>query len=299
MRASDLVRLLRPWQWYKNLVVFVALIFSNNAFETRLYLPVFATFLAFCALASGHYAWNDVRDRRADAQHPHKRQRPVASGAVPAHIAVLLGGVLIVLGLLVLLRFTNPATLFFGLSYVMLQLAYTFWLKRFVLVDLLVIGAGFVLRALAGTTAIDVGEPTPWLILVTFLFALFLGLAKRRHELHLTAETTTATRASLADYPVAYTEQVTNITAGLLLTSYFLYTVFGTTAWMMLTIPFAVYGVLRYLLLAHQQDGRNEAQMLFQDRGLLVAALAWALTAVLVLRNVPQRLFEWLEALAP
>jgi 4-hydroxybenzoate polyprenyltransferase len=298
VRARELARLLRPWQWYKNLVVFIALIFSNNALETRLYLPVFAAFLAFCALASGHYTWNDVHDRHADARHPHKKNRPVASGAIPPSVATLLGLLLTLTGALLLLRFTNPATLFFGLCYVLLQLGYTFWLKRFVLLDILVIGVGFVLRALAGTSAIDVGAPTPWLILVTFLFALFLGLAKRRHELHVTG-TTDETRASLRSYPVAYTEQITNITAGLLLTSYFLYTVFGTTVWMMLTIPFAVYGVLRYLLLAHQQDGRSEAQMLFQDRGLLVAALAWALTAILVLRQVPQSIFAWLEALAP
>jgi 4-hydroxybenzoate polyprenyltransferase len=299
VRTADLVRLLRPWQWYKNLVVVIALLFSNNVLQTRLYLPVLATFLAFCALASGHYAWNDVRDRDADARHPKKRLRPVASGAVPVGVALALGASLTLLGILILLEFTNPATLFFGLCYVLLQLAYTFWLKQVALLDLLVIGIGFVLRAIAGTTAIDVGDPTPWLILMTFLFALFLGLAKRRHELQLVDAAQGTTRTSLQSYPLAYTEQITNITAGLLLTSYFLYTIFGPTAWMMLTIPFAVYGVLRYLLLAHQQDGRDEAQMLFQDPGLIVAAIAWALIVVLVLRDIPQDAFRWLEGLAP
>lgn len=298
MNRLDLVRVLRPHQWYKNLVVFVALVFSNNVGRADLWRPALLTFVAFCLLSGAAYAWNDVVDAPLDRLHPKKKRRPVARRTVSAATAILWGGVAAALGLALLWPINAP-TLLLGLAFLALQAVYNVLFKHQVIWDVLVIGVGFVLRALAGTTAIDVGPPTAWLILCTFLFALFLALAKRRHELLLLNHkgSPRATRPILAEYSVAILEQMTNIVATLLLASYFLYTFFGTTPWMMFTIPFAVYGVLRYLYLVHRRDLGDEPELIFRDPPTVLNAAAWILVVLLVLQGVPQSFLGWLEGL--
>lgn len=294
------VRLLRPRQWYKNLIVFVAIVFARRFDDPALYPPVLLTFAAFCLLSGAVYAWNDVLDAPRDREHPKKRHRPVASHAISASGALALGGVAALAGLL-LLVLVNAPTLMLGAVFLALQVGYNLLLKQHVIWDVLTIGIGFVLRALAGSTAIAV-VPTAWLILCTFLFALFLGFAKRRHELvlhqsHGAAENAPAYRATMHEYSVPLVEQMTHIVATLTLAAYFLYTFFGTSAWMMFTIPFAVYGVLRYLYLIHRRDLGDEPEMIFRDRPTVVNAVTWFVVVLLVLEGVPQRFLAWLQAL--
>lgn len=292
-----LLRLMRPRQWYKNLVVFIPLLFSGNASNTGLWVPILACFAAFCALSSSVYAANDVVDADRDRLHPRKKSRPVASGAVsPAAglaLAVVLGG-----GALALLWWIGPLALVLGTAYVLLQTLYNGLLKRLVLWDALAIAVGFVVRALAGSAAIDVPS-TEWLIVCTFLFALYLAFAKRRHELLLAQDDPKAleSRPILGAYTVPFIEQSMQTSATLLLMAYSLYTFFGTDAWMMFTIPFAIYGVFRYSWLVHRRDLGDEAEMVFRDRATVVNAGLWLLVILVVKAGWPQDAYEWLHAL--
>ncbi len=285
--------LLRPRQWYKNGIVLVPLLFSNNLGNIALWPRAALAVLAFCALSSAAYCVNDVRDAASDRLHPTKRERPVASGKVSAAAALLLAVVLL-LGGLGLLWLANPPTFALGVGYVVLQAVYNLVLKQVFLWDILAIALGFVLRALAGTTVLPV-PPSEWLIVCTFLFAFHLGLAKRRHELLVGAGE--AHRAVLAEYSVAFVEQTLQVSTALLLAAYSLYTFFGPHLAMMATIPFAFYGVLRYNVLVHRRDGRDEAQLIFRDRATLLNGATWLVVAALAQTEVPARAWLWLNGL--
>jgi 4-hydroxybenzoate polyprenyltransferase len=294
MALGGIIALVRPWQQYKNLIVFVPLVFSQNATNAALWPAALLAFGGFVLLSAAAYAWNDAIDASRDRSHPRKRERPVARG-------VIVGAGLALAGLLVLMG-TNVATVLFGAAFLVLQWAYNLLLKHQVIWDVVTIGVGFVVRAAAGTTALEVGPPTVWLFLCTFLFAMFLALSKRRHELLLSRSSTAsahiqAYRSVLRDYTVEFVETTNHIVAALLLGSYFLYTVLGTTPWMMLTIPFAVYGVLRYLFLARRRDLGDEPELVFQDAASLINAVAWVLVVIMVLEGWPQVAFEQLQAL--
>lgn len=297
MALPPLVRLMRPRQWYKNLVVFVALLFSGNASNTALWAPILACFAAFCALSSAVYAANDALDAERDRLHPTKRNRPVASGQVPAAGAYALCVALVAAGLLIL-WVVNATAFALGAVYLVLQALYNLVLKRLVLWDALGVAIGFVLRALAGSAAIDVPS-TEWLVVCTFLFALYLALAKRRHELLLAQDDPKAleSRPILGSYTVPFVEQSMQTSATLLLMAYSLYTFFGTDAWMMFTIPFAVYGVFRYSWLVHRRDLGDEAELVFKDRATLLNAFLWLVVIVAVKAGWPQQAFHALRTL--
>jgi 4-hydroxybenzoate polyprenyltransferase len=289
------VALLRPRQWYKNLLVLVPLVFSGNLGTLRLWPRAGLALLAFCLLSSAAYAVNDVLDAARDRLHASKRFRPVASGALAPKAALLLAVALAFLGL-ALLAVLNPGTFLMGVLYLLLQALYNGGLKHVLLWDALAVAGGFVLRALAGTTALDVGPPTEWLIVCTFLLALYLALAKRSHE--LAADPAAATRPALADYTPAFVQQAMTTSATLLLASYTLYTFFGATRWMMFTLPFAFYGVFRHTWLSQRRDLGDEAELILRDRPTVVNAVLWLVVAALVLAHIPQGLWHWLEGLA-
>lgn len=292
-----LLRLMRPRQWYKNLVVFIPLLFSGNASNTVLWPPILVCFAAFCALSAAVYAANDVVDADRDRMHPRKKKRPIASGQVSPTAGVVLSILLTAVALLAL-AWLGPLALVLGATYLVLQVLYNGLLKRLVLWDAIAVAIGFVVRALAGSVAIDVPS-TEWLIVCTFLFALYLALAKRRHELLLTQDDPKAleSRPILGAYTVPFVEQTMQTSATLLLTAYSLYTFFGTDAWMMFTIPFAIYGVFRYSWLVHRRDLGDEAEMVFKDRATVVNAVLWLATIVAVKAGWPQAGYEWLHAL--
>ncbi len=275
---------LRPRQWTKNLVVFAGIIFSGNIFNWSMQCKVWLTFVAFCAVVGAGYLVNDVIDREQDRVHPVKRTRPIASGRLGAGTALAVSLLLVTVfiggGLLV-----DPLLSAYLAAYLVLQFAYSLVLKKLVIVDVLVISAGFVVRAVAGAAVIHV-IISPWLVVCAMLLALFLALAKRRAELVMMEEEAAYHRSNLEQYSIELVDQMTVVTAAATVVSYALYsfTAFDSSA-MMLTIPFVLYGIFRYLYLVHQHlRGGFPEQVLITDIPMLVDVVLWVVTAVAVLR---------------
>ncbi|MEP0767323.1 MAG: decaprenyl-phosphate phosphoribosyltransferase [Fimbriimonadia bacterium] len=277
---------MRPRQWAKNFLLFGGLIFSGSFAKPELVLRSFAAFALFCALSSGVYLLNDVRDRERDALHPEKRRRPIASGRVSVGLAVGTAVVLLVagigLGFALDLGFGGVGTL-----YLVLQGAYTYALKQVVILDVFLVAAGFVLRALAGAVVLDV-RFSPWLFLCTMMLALFLGFGKRRHELLSLGAESGMHRNALREYTPNLLDHAVVVSAACTVMSYALYTIQSTTGqsnpYLMLTIPFVLYGVLRYLYhLYTQREGGSPDKLLFQDPHLLLTVGLWVLVAILAM----------------
>ena len=286
-----LVRSLRPSQWTKNLIIFAGLLFGQRLTETTAVLHAVIAFAVFCALSSVVYLINDIADREADRQHPIKRHRPIASGALPLPAAILTATVLAVAGLGVayLLRFELGLV---ATAYLALLALYSAALKHIVIIDVLTIAIGFVLRAAAGAVAVDVAIGH-WLLIVTVLLALFLALSKRRHELVLLAEGATSHRRILQEYSPYLLDQMISVVTASTLVAYAFYTVspetiekFGTDK-LGLTLPFPLYGIFRYLYLVHQKEGGGSpSEMLLTDRPLLVCVALWAVSVAVVIYGV-------------
>lgn len=286
--ALNLILSLRPRQWTKNLLIFAGVVFARKLFDPEAVRSASAAFLIFCALSAAVYLINDVVDRDTDREHPLKRKRPIAAGLVSVPVAlataVLLAGTALT-GALVLGRLF----LLVAASYLALNLLYSMVLKHIVILDVLTIATGFVLRAAAGAIAIDV-RLSQWLFVCTILLALFIALAKRRHELVLLADGAREHRPILDEYSPYLLDQLIGITAGSSLIAYILYTIsqenterFGTP-WLDLTIPFPIYGIFRYLYLIHRRDGGgNPADLLLSDYPLLACVVSWILVVVLII----------------
>ncbi len=284
--ARALLRALRPRQWTKNGLLFVALAFTLNLQESSLLARSVAGFLVFCTLSSAGYLLNDLADVEADRIHPTKRLRPIASGAVPAPLALGTG---IGLGLVGVAGAFLLGTQFGGVAvgYVLLTAAYTVWLKHVVLLDVFAIAAGFVLRAAAGAVVIQV-PISPWLYTATMLGALLIALGKRRAEIQLLGDEAGGHRRNLESYSLAFVDQLILIVSGAALMTYALYTFSAENLprdhSMMLTIPVVLYGMFRYLFLVHEgQDGGGPEELLFRDRPLLLSVVLWCVLAVAVL----------------
>ena len=279
---------LRPHQWTKNLVVLAALAFSKHLFDDAdAVVRSGVAFAVFCALSGVVYLVNDLADVESDRLHPSKRARPIASGALGARAARAAAVCLLVLGLIAAWGL-GPGFLLCALGYLALNLAYSFGLKHVVILDVLAIAVGFVLRAVAGAVAIQVVF-SDWLLVCTIMLALFLALAKRRHEL-VTLEDAAAHRRILAEYSPYLLDQMIGVVTASTLMAYALYTVspetierFGSDR-LLLTLPFPLYGIFRYLYLVHQkQGGGSPAEMLLTDRPLLVCVGLWVLAVVTIL----------------
>jgi 4-hydroxybenzoate polyprenyltransferase len=283
-RVPALLQLLRPVQWSKNAVVFAAIVFSRQLFVPGLLERCVAGFALFCLLSSAAYLMNDLHDVAADRAHPLKRRRPLASGAVGPATAATLGVALGAAGLLGAVAL-DPAFAAWALAYAALQVGYSLVLRRFVLLDVLAISGGFVVRAGAGAALARVA-PSPWLMICTFLLALFLALAKRRHELVLLDEGASAHRTSLGEYSAPFLDQALALVGAATLVSYAVYTLspeiratLGTGA-LHVTLPIVAFGILRYLYLVHRRDlGGDPAQHLLSDPGLLAAVGSWIAVA--------------------
>ena len=284
----SLVRSLRPSQWTKNLIIFGGLLFGQRLFDVHSVFYASAAFVVFCALSGVVYLLNDVADREADRRHPLKRHRPIASGALSTSTALAAAGVIGVaaLGVAFWLRFEFGL---FAAAYVALLAIYSGPLKHVVIIDVLTIAIGFVLRAAAGAVAIDV-PISNWLLVVTILGALFLALSKRRHELVLLADEATSHRATLQEYSPYLLDQMISVVTASTLVAYAFYTInpetvekFHTTH-LGLTLPFLLYGIFRYLYLVHQKEGGGSpAEMLLNDRPLLLCVALWALAVALII----------------
>jgi len=285
--ARALLVAMRPRQWTKNGLVFIALAFTLNLQETSLLLRTVVAFFCFCALSSAGYLLNDVVDVEADRAHPTKRLRPIAAGQVPVPLALGLGIALVAAGLgaafLIGLLFGVLA-----LAYALLTAVYSTTLKHVVLLDIFGLAGGFVLRAAAGAVAIDV-PISPWLYIATLLGALLIALGKRRTELEtLGVEAAVGHRRNLESYSLEFIDQLILVISSAALMTYALYTFSAENLpkshSMMLTIPVVLYGLFRYLFLIRQGDvGAAPEELLFRDRPLMVAVVLWALLAVTML----------------
>ncbi|HWN83859.1 MAG TPA: decaprenyl-phosphate phosphoribosyltransferase [Vicinamibacterales bacterium] len=283
-----IARSLRPQQWTKNLLVFAGIGFSGRLLDREAWPPAVAAFLIFCGLSGAVYLINDVLDRTADAQHPIKRLRPVASGALPPAAAIAAAAVLGA-ACLAAAAAVNRGLALTAAAYVALLLAYSVALKHYVIIDVLTLAGGFVLRAVAGAVAIGV-PISHWLLVCTTLLALFLGLSKRRHELTLLADGAAGHRPILQEYSPYLLDQMIAVVTASTLIAYSVYTISSETAERLgsdrlgLTIPFVLYGIFRYLYLVHQrQGGGSPSDMLLTDRPLLVCVALWVATVVLVI----------------
>ena len=284
----NLLLSLRPNQWTKNLFVFGALVFAQKLNDPHAVLKATAAFVVFCALSGAVYLINDVLDREQDQRHPLKAMRPIASGAVDPKIAVVVALMIAASALFAASRFGLPFFATAG-AYLGLLWAYSAYLKHFVILDVLTIAAGFTLRAVAGGAAILV-PVSHWLLVCTSLLALFLALSKRRHELVLLAADASDHRASLDQYTPYLLDQMISVVTASTLIAYAFYTIspettekFGTTL-LSLTIPFPLYGIFRYLYLVHRRDlGGSPAELLLNDRPLLVCVALWAFAVVLII----------------
>jgi 4-hydroxybenzoate polyprenyltransferase len=284
----SLVLSLRPSQWTKNLIIFGALGLSQRLLDVDAVLVSCAAFAIFCVLSGVVYLLNDIADRDADRQHPLKRFRPIASGALPVPVAI---GWAIGLGLggLGAAFWLRPLFGVVATSYVLLLALYSWQLKHIVILDVLTIAIGFVMRAAAGAVAIAV-PISHWLYVLTILLALFLALSKRRHELVLLANGATSHRRILAEYSPYLLDQMIAVVSASTIVAYAFYTVspetvqkFGTDR-LMLTLPFPLYGIFRYLYLVHlKEGGGSPADMLLTDKPLLLCVALWTVAVAIII----------------
>jgi len=283
-----LLRTMRPKQWAKNVFIFAGVFFDGKLLDPAKLLASVLAFAIFCLVTSAIYLINDLVDIERDRLHPRKRYRPLPSGQLPIRWAVAAAVVMPVIALAASLLLTWQLTVVL-LAYLALHIAYSFFLKNIVLLDVFAIAGGFVLRVVAGIVVIDVTHFSPWLYLCAGLLALFLAIGKRRQELILLAEDAESVRATYKDYNMPLLDDMLRmVTTGSVLT-YMLYTVEATTIRvngysMMLTIPFVVYGIFRYLYLIHVRgQGSAPDELLFEDIPLLLAVVLWVVTAGVVL----------------
>lgn len=275
---------MRIRQWTKNALVFFALIFDKQLFHPEAFLRTIAGFFLFCLLSSAVYIFNDLMDIEADRQHPEKKNRPIPSGKLTTGSALTVGILLVIL-VLPLGYLLSPTFSIILLTYLILMVIYSRWLKHVPILDVLVIAAGFVLRVHSGVTLITIERFSPWLYVVTTLGALYLGLGKRRAELALLASNANAHRRVLDGYTIPLLDQYILIVSSTTILAYSLYTFSApnlpTNHSMMLTIPFVLYGIFRYLyLIESKHAGGAPEDVLLSDRPLQLTILLWGLAVL-------------------
>jgi 4-hydroxybenzoate polyprenyltransferase len=266
--------------------IFAALVFDKQLFHVDAFLRTLAGFLLFCLISSCVYIFNDLADVEADRQHPEKKHRPIASGRLPVSSAWT-AGIILVIATAALSWLLAPAFLYVVILYFLLNMAYSKWLKHIAILDVLIIAFGFVLRVHAGVTLIDVERFSPWLYIVMFLLSLFLGFGKRRAELALLAHGAGSHRKVLDGYTLPLLDQYIMIVSGTTIVAYSLYTFSAPNLpenhAMMLTIPFLVYAIFRYLYLVEvKHAGGAPEEILLSDRPFQIAMVLWALTVLAV-----------------
>lgn len=281
-----LFKTMRPRQWTKNVFIFAALVFDKQLFVVDSFLRTLAGFALFCLISSCVYIFNDLADVEADRQHPEKKNRPIASGKLPVSVAWGAGIVFVIIAL-GLSYWLAPAFCLVVAAYFVLNLAYSLSLKHIAILDVLIISVGFVLRVGAGVTLIAVERFSPWLYIVMFLLSLFLGFGKRRAELALLAHGAGSHRKVLDGYTLPLLDQYIMIVSGTTIVAYSLYTFSAPNVpenhSMMLTIPFMVYAIFRYLYLIEvKHAGGTPEEVLLSDRPFQISMLLWAITVIVI-----------------
>lgn len=283
-----LIKAMRPKQWAKNIVLFAALVFDRQLGLNNLepMVRTFMGFVVFCLLSGVVYLINDLEDIEQDRRHPQKSKRPIASGALPVSIAKTASFVLMVV-ILPAAYLLSPGFALVAFAYLLLNLAYSKWLKHIPLIDVFSIALGFVLRVAAGVTLIEVTRFSPWLYVVTTLASLYIGFGKRRAEMVQLQELANNHRKVLSGYTVPLLDQYLIIVSATTIVAYSLYTFSAPNLpdnhAMMLTIPFVLYGIFRYLYLIHLEgSGGTPEDVLFTDRPLQAAILLWGAAILLI-----------------
>ncbi len=306
-KLRDILRLLRPRQWIKNLAVFAALIFTGELFNLDVLLDVTYGFFIFCAISSGIYIINDIFDIDKDRQHPFKKFRPLANGDVSPTLGVIIAAILIISSLITS-YFITPAFFLIAVVYLMLQFSYSAFLKHIAVIDILALAGGYILRVYAGEI-VSGYHISVWLLLTTISLSLFLAIGKRRRELTLISEHAGANIAAVRKSLSHYSERLLDVYASIFATStfisYALFTFLGysntisTTnelllpqflpdylnrKWLMLTIIPVVYGLMRYLQdIYEKHEGESPERVLFSDKSLLATVLAWGFLVILII----------------
>lgn len=278
-----LIKLMRPKQWTKNLLLFAGLLFSRNLLNINLLWLSLSGFFLFCMLSGSVYILNDIVDIEKDRKHPKKCKRPLPAGDLSVRQALLFIFILFSLTVLAAYRL-NPLFAAVGIAYFILVTLYSFYLKNVVILDVMTIALGFVLRAVAGTVLIAV-KISPWLLLCTILLSMFLALHKRKSELELVAHGNKGSRKILEDYTPELINDMLHIVTSSTVMAYSLYTFTGThSVYMMGTIPFVIYGIFRYQYIAHTKNmGENPELVLLNDIPLIVNILLWIVSCIVIL----------------
>jgi 4-hydroxybenzoate polyprenyltransferase len=292
-----LLKTMRPKQWVKNGVIFAALVFDHHLLQADPLLRTLAGFALLCALSSTVYIINDLADIEKDRQHPKKRLRPLASGALKKEVAI--GAVILLLLVTLPLTYVlDPGFAAVAIVYLAQNLLYSFQLKHYVIIDVLLVALGYLLRVTAGALIIHVAI-SPWLYICMTLLALFMGFGKRRGELVLLSRSgqpvsNSSSRKVLQEYSLPFLDELINVVTSATLMAYSLYTFSADNLpknhAMMLTIPFVLYGIFRYLYLIHiKGEGGAPDELVLTDRPLQITFALWGLSAVLILYlNIPR-----------
>jgi len=285
---------MRPRQWVKNVFVFAVVVFDEKLFDAVYLSKTLAAFILLCFLSSAVYIINDIADIKKDQLHPKKKFRPIPAGILSTNVALVAAVFLLIVafgGALILdsLPHTLAPGLFpLALLYFILNILYSFWLKNIVIVDTLIVAAGFVIRVAAGAALVDARRFSPWLYVCVTLLALFMVLGKRRREITLLTNRADSHRAVLANYNLPFIDQMIGIVSTSSVIAYSFYTFSAENLpknhAMMLTIPFVLYGIFRYLYLIHvKNEGGAPDELVFKDRPLLFNFILWGIAAVIAL----------------
>lgn len=285
-----LLRAMRPHQWTKNVLIFAALVFDRKFFDLGPVADAVLAFVAFCFVSSAMYLVNDIRDIENDRAHPRKRLRPLASGDLSVAVAGVAAVALLILSFAIA-WVVRPEFAGVVLAYLVLMVGYNLGLKQLAILDVMIIAFGFVLRAAGGAVAIDV-PISPWLYVCTALLSIFLGLAKRRSELATLGAGAEAHRANLSSYTVPMLDQMISMVGAATMMAYALYTFEASSVpsnySMLLTLPFVVFAIFRYLVLIHHNQLTGSPELLlFRDRPLFASILGWGAAVVAVLYFFP------------
>lgn len=290
-----LLKTMRPYQWYKNLLLFAGLVFSNKLPETRYYFPVFLGFFFFCLLSGSVYILNDIVDRRKDRLHPIKKTRPIASGDLGVGLSLVVMA-LIVIGAPVASYFLiTPIFSLILVLYFLLFLLYTFILKYIVIVDAFTIGTGFVLRAVAGVAIIEGAQLSWWLIICTLLLALFLAFGKRRAEIVKMGVKAENYRCVYQVYTEEMLSHLVSMLAGATIVVYCLYSSTAGPQGMALTIPFVIFAIIKYMQLMYTENMGAEPEKMFSNPYMLGCLLLWATVVLFVLYGKGDLVMELLK----
>jgi len=282
---------MRPRQWIKNGLLFIPLIFDKQLTNWPSLGRVTLGFVLFCILSSLVYIINDLMDFEADRNHPQKRLRPIAAGNLQvstARVAIIA----LALAFFIPAIWLSPEFALIGLTYLALNLAYSAWLKHTPILDVMILASFYVLRVGAGVVLIDVHQFSPWLYVFTTFLALFLGIGKRRAELYLLAGDANSHRKVLEGYTIPLLDQLILVVSSSTIITYSLYTFSGPNLpannVMMLTIPFVIYGIFRYLYLVQlKQIGGEPEEVLFTDRPLQLTILLWGFSILFIYYLTP------------